>query len=423
MANSFDSNFTRPLARVFLKAFETERVMTKNVNTQLLENKFNPASGTQVDFKRPTDYKTKRTATGDITGIGRSDIITGKATGTVQNYFTVDIDYNEVDQALKMDQLEELLAPAARRIVTDLEVDFANYAVKNTGLLAGTYGTAATTWDHVALGGATLQSHGVPMDEEWAYFVNPYTQAKLASNQRSLGAVDPLVRSAHEMATISKNFAGMSVMTATALPAVTHSAGADRAGTLSANPTVTYLAHKDSMQQTLAVTGFQANLVVKAGEVVQIAGRNRLNLSTRQAVIDSAGAKVLWTGTVVSDVTLGAAGEGNLVVTGPAIFEAAGAYNTVDTAPISGDVITLLGTASSFNQPNLFWHKQAFGLGFVKLQKLYSTDTVATTEDGISIRVSRYANGDANKQIVRFDMLPAYATFNPFFAGQGFGAP
>lgn len=422
MANNFDSNFTRKLARVFLEKFETERVLSKYVNTQLLENRFDPSTGANVDFKRPTDYKTKRTSTGDITSLGRSDIITGKATGTVQDYFTVDVDYNEADEALKMDQLDELLAPAARRIVTDMEVDFGNFVVKNTGLLAGTYGTAVSTWDHVALAGATLRSHGVPMDADWCYFVNPYTQTKLASNQRSLGnGSDELVNEAHKKAIISQNFAGMKVMTATALPSVTHSAGADRVGALSANPTVTYVAAKDSMTQVLPVNGFQANLVVNAGEVVQISGRYRLNLSTRQLVVDDAGANVLWTGTVVQSVTLDGTGAGSLVVTGPAIFEANGAYNTVNSAPVSGDVVTLLGTASSFNQPNLFWHKQAFGIGSVKIKKLYSTDTIATTEDGLQIRVSKYADGDANKQIVRFDFRPAYAVFNPFFAGQGFG--
>jgi hypothetical protein len=60
-------------------------------------------------------------------------------------------------------------------------------------------------------------------------------------------------------------------------------------------------------------------------------------------------------------------------------------------------------------------------MGTVKLPKLYSTDTIATTEDGMSIRVSKYADGDANTQKIRFDLLPAYATFNPFMAGQGFG--
>lgn len=421
MANSFDSNFTRQLAKVFLNEFETNRVISKNVNTQLLSGRFGPDTGENVDFKRPTDYTSKRTATGDISGGTRSDIITGKATGTVQNYFTVDVDFNEADEALKMDQLDQLLRPAAKRIVTDLELDFAKFTMKNNGLLAGTFGTAVTTWDHVAEAGAVLQASGVPMDDEWCYFANPFTQRKLASNQRSLGG-ETGAMTANQRAVITDMFAGMKVMTATSLGTFTTGTGADRAGTLSANPTVTYLAHKDTMVQTLAVTGFQANLVVKAGEKIQIAGRNRLNLSTREPMIDETGATILFTGTVTADVTLGASGEGNITVTGPAIYEASGAYNTVDSAPVSGDVVTLLGTGATLYQPNLFWHKQAFSIGSVPIKKLYSTDTIATTEDGLQIRVSKYADGDKNKQIVRFDLRPAYAVLNPFFAGEGFGS-
>ncbi len=55
MANNFDSNFTRKLARVFLKKFESERVLSKNVDTQLLQGRFAPDPGDTVDFKRPTD--------------------------------------------------------------------------------------------------------------------------------------------------------------------------------------------------------------------------------------------------------------------------------------------------------------------------------------------------------------------------------
>ena len=293
-----------------------------------------------MDFKRPTDYRSVRTATGDVSGETKSDIITGKAFGQVQNYFTVFVDYDEADEAIKMAQKEELLdMPMMNRIVVDFELDFAAFMLKHTGLLAGTVGTPATTWDHVAEAGAMLQACGVPMDSPWCYAVNPFTQRKLASNQRSLG-VQPEVGSANSKAVIAENFAGMRVLTATTLASYTTGTGADRAGTLSANPTVTYVAHKDTMQQTLAVTAFQANLVVAAGETVTITGRPRLNLSTRQQVVDETGAVVLWSGTVVETVTLNGSGAGNLVVTGPAIYEATGQYNTVASAPISGDVIT-----------------------------------------------------------------------------------
>ena len=424
MANNFDSNVTRKLIRVFLEAFESNRVHSKNVNTQLLASKFNPSSGTTVDFKRPTDYKSVRTAGGNITGSFDS-IITGKATGTVQDYFTVPLEYDQVDQALKMDQLDDLLEPAARRIVTDLELDFAAFMMKNSGLLYGTPGTPADTWDDIAGAGATMQAHGVPMSAPWYYTVNPYTQAVLASTQRSLGAggvAGKAIIDAHMKATITERFAGFdAVMSCDTLPSYTTFNGADRAGTLSANPTVTYVGAKDTMTMTIAVAGLTNNAVIAAGEVVQIAGRNRLNLSTRNPVITATGAKVLFTGVVTESVTLSGTGTGTLVITGPAIYEATGAYNTVDSPPISGDVITLLGAHNVTIQPNLFWHKNAFSIGSVPLPKLYATDTLGTTADGLQVRCTKFADGITNKQMVRFDLLPAYAALNPFMAGHGFG--
>ena len=430
MANDFDSNFTRKLARVFLEKFDSDRVLSKNVDTQLLAGKFAPDTGDTVEFKRPTDYISSRTSDGDLTSANTSDIITGKASGVVQDYFTVDVEYQEADEAIKMDQLDQLLAPMATRIKTDLELDFANFMLKNTALLAGTVGTAADTWDDIAEAGAIMQASGVPMDNMWMYAVNPFTQRKLASTNVSLGAggaVGGRIRTSLDKAIINDNFAGMRVMTATTLGSYTTGSEADRAGTLSGTPTVTYVAAKDTMTQVLAVTAVGAGSTeIKAGETVQITAAsgaiNRLNLSTRQVILDETGTAIVWTGTVVADVTL-SGGAGNVTVTGPAIFEANGQYNTVSQSPLSGDVVTFLGAASTIIQPNMFWHKQAFSIGSVPIKKLHSTDTIATTEDGLQFRISKGVDFIKNKQLVRFDFRPAYGAMNPFFAGQGFGTP
>lgn len=421
MANSLSSNITRPLAKVFLEAFESARVITKTVDTQLLAGKFNPSSGSNVDFKRPHDYRTIRTSGGDISSSTKSDIIAGKATGTVQNYFTAATEWSNVQEALELDQLDQILAPMAKRIVTDLELDFASYMLKNASLRYGTHGTAVSAWSHVAGAGATMDAVGISPSDERYYLMNPFTVASLASAQSGLNANDSLIRTAWENAQISTNFGGLRALSATTLASFTSGTGADRAGTLSAAPDATYLTAKDTMTQSLAVTAFQASMVVKAGDMVTIAAVNRLNLSTRATMVNASGTAVAWTGVVTADVTLGASGEGTLVVAGPAIYEATGQYNTVTAAPANGAVVTILSASATLYQPNLFYNKQAFGLGTVKLPKLYSTDTVATTEDGMSIRISKYSDGNANTQKVRFDLLPAYAVFNPMFAGQGFG--
>lgn len=424
MANNFDSNIEKKVAKSFTKAFNTERVLSKNVNTQLLSGQFSPSTGQDVYFKRPTDYKSVRTASGDVSGETKSDIVTGQAKGTVQDYFTAFVDYDEADEAIKMDQLDELLAPMATRIVTDLELDFGQFMLKNSGLTSGTVGTAISTWDHVAEANALAQSIGIPRDGMLCMAVNPYTQIELAGNQRSLGG-ETGAMTANEKAVINSNFAGMKVMSATTLASYTTGTGADRAGTLSANPTVTYVAAKDTMTQSLAVTAFQANLVVAAGETVTITAAsgalNMLNLSTRSQIVDQNGAAVLWSGTVTETVTLDGSGAGTLVVTGPAIYEANGQYNTVSQAAVSGDVITLGGAADTLIQPNLFWHKEAFAIGSVPIKKLHSTDTVATTNDGLQFRVSKGVGFLENEQKMRIDFRPAYSVLNPFFAGKAFG--
>ena len=424
MANNFDSNFTRKLMEAFLPSFESERVLSKNVNTQLFDGKFNGMSGENIDISRPTDYVTVRSATGDVSAETPSEILTGKATATVQPYFTTFVDFDEADQAIKMGNEAELLAPMATRMVTDFEIDYAKFMMNNAGLSSGTPGTAITSWSDIANAGAVLDTTGVPRDKKWCAAVNPFVQTALADIQRSLGSGGTsggLIKSAQEQAIISENFAGLKVMSANTLASYTTFSAADRAGTLTATPTATYLGAKDTMTQVLAVTALGANLEVRAGETVTITGRNRLNLSTRETMIDETGAAVVWTATVTETVTLSAGGAGNLTLTGPAIFEANGQYNTVSSAIADSDVITLGGAASTIIQPNLFWHKQAFTCASVPIKKLQATDTVATTEDGLQFRVTKDSSFLENKNQIRVDFRPAYGVMNPFFAGQGFG--
>ena len=211
-------------------------------------------------------------------------------------------------------------------------------------------------------------------------------------------------------------------MSANTLASYTTFTAADRAGTLTATPTATYLGAKDTMTQVLAVTAFGANMEIRAGETVTVVAAsgavNRLNLSTRQPVVNAAGAAILWTGTVTTAVTLNGSGAGNITVTGPMLNETDGQYNTVSQPALSGDVINLSGAASTLIQPSLFWHPDAFTVASVPIKKLQSVDTVATTKDGLQFRVSKGSDFLANSQKVRIDFRPAYGVMNPFFAGQ-----
>ncbi len=426
MPNSFN-NFTLEIAEQMLDSFESKRVLSKNVNTQMLSGKFDKNTGDTFDFKRPTDYVAVETADGDVSGETESDIITGRASGVVQPYITVFVKYSEADQAIKAGNLKALLAPMATRLVTKLETNMAKFMMRNTALLSGTPGTAISTWDHVAAAGSIMDATGVPADDDWILAVNSYTQRSLASDQRSLGAggvAGADISEAHRKAILTDDFAGMKVMKANTLASYTTHDNADRTGALLAAPLATYNAAKNTMTQDLAVNGFPAGTVVKAGETVQFATVHRLNLSTRELILDETSSPVLFTGTVTEDVTLSGAGEGTIIITGPAIFESgagAGAYNTAHRAPIIGDVINLLGPDSTVIQPNLFWHKNAFAIGSVPMERLDATDTFAETKDGIQIRVTKSSDAVKNQNRVRIDIRPAFAALNPFFSGKACG--
>lgn len=266
-----------------------------------------------------------------------------------------------------------------------------------------------------------MESIGVPRDSPWYYVMNPFTQVKLSSAQTAL-LQNNLVDEAWKRAVISENFGGMKVMASNTIGGFTNGTCADRAGTLASTPTATYVTYKDTMTQTLAVAGFTAGGTIAAGEIVEITGRYYLNQATRQPLVDQTGAQVKFRGVVTEGVTLNSSGAGSITIAGAGIYEATGAYNTVPAALESGDVITILGTSAATVSPNLFYHKQAFSMATVRLPKLAGWDnTVATTKDGVSIRVVRYSDGTANTQKIRFDLLPAFGVMNPFFAGISYG--
>ena len=421
MANSFN-NFTLKIAEEMLEGFESKRVLSKNVDTQKLNGRFDPDSGDTFDFKRPTDYVAVETSDGDVSALTESDIITGRASGVVQDYITVFIKFSEADEAIKMGNLRKLIAPAATRLVTTLELNFARFMMRNSALLAGTPGTPITSWTDIAAATSVMSATGVPAGD-WMAAVNPYVQTALANETRSLGAggaVGGDISDALRKAIISDDFGGMRVFTASTLASYTTDSEADRAGTVNAVD-VTYNTAKNTMTQSIVVADFGANLEIRAGETLQVTGRNRLNLSTRQIILDGAGNAVQFSGTVTTAVTLSGTGTGTIVITGPAIFEDAagtGAYNTTDTALQNGDVITLLGAASNTIQPGLFWHKEAFSIGSVPMEKLSATDTIAETEDGLQIRVTQFSDALRNQNKIRIDIRPAFAVLNPFFAGQ-----
>ena len=420
MANNLTSNTQATLSKSILDRFESMRTISKTVNTQFLGDAINSNTGDTVFIKRPGRFKSSSTVDGDISGLTANSIIAGKAQGKVQNFITVEVDWSILEEATQLNQLDELVVqPMMDEMVATLETRFGQFVMANCNLSVGTPGQAVDAWGDIAKAGAMCKSMSFPKGD-LTYLINPFSQVALSEIQRSIGTADGLVNPAFKDAVINSNFAGMRVMTSDSLATFTSGASADRSALIVGTPVATYLAAKDTMTQSINLSGLTANGTIKAGEAIEVTGRYYLNQSTRQVILNGTSA-VKWRAVVTADATISGTGTVTIIVAGPAIKESTEQYDTVDVGLTAGDIVTFLHATSTLYQPNMFYHKNAYSIGSVPLPKLSAQDVLMKTKDGLQIRMSRGSSLRENKQIMRLDLLPAFAVLNPFLAGQGYG--
>ncbi len=430
MANNLASNtstFVKRFSQVAVPGFESNRVLSKTIDTQWIDgtNGITPQTGSTIYMKRSPLFKAVRTAGGDMTGQTANDLAIGRIAATVQEYITVWFEYSGLEEVTQLDELERIVEPAFSEIATDLELMVGDFALANAGLTYGTPGEAVDTWKEVAGADAMLSSVGCPESGGRYYLTNHFGKMNLANAQTALDN-EKMVKDAWEKSSVAM-LGNLDVRASNALKNYQAGATTDRAGTLAATPTATFDAHKDTMIQTLSLTGLSTGVTdaLRPGDVLEFPTRYAINIKNKQVIMGADGAPVPFRCTVVTGGNTDAAGAVTVTVTNAAIYGASGGqnqqYSTVASALTSGDVFNILGTANATYQPNLFYHKSAIALGTVKLPRLHATDFFLRSKDGLVIRVTQFSDGIVNKQIWRMDVLPVLAAVNPLFIGKGFG--
>jgi hypothetical protein len=423
MANNLDSNVSQIVLKKFLPGFMSDLVLTKTVDRQLLAGEINADTGDSVSFKRPHQFSSLRTPGGDISGQAKNNLISGKATGRVGNYITVAVQYSQLEEAIKLNQLDQILAPIRQRMITDLETELAQFMMRNGALSLGSPNTPINKWSDVAQTASFLKDLGVMEGENYAV-MDPWSAQRLADAQSGLHGSDKLIQSAWEDAQISGNFGGIRALMSNGLSSRTQGAFG---GTLTVQtaPTVTYDAVKDTYQFSVTLTGATASVTgfLKAGDQVKFSSTYWLNQQSKQ-ILYNGSTPISFTATVLTDANSTAGGAVTLSLSGVPIFDTTNPqYNAVQRQLAAGDSVSVIGTSAQAIKPNLFYNKFFVGLGTVPLPKLNSIDSAVATYEGFSIRVHKYADGDANVQKMRFDLLPAYVCYNPHMGGQFFGNP
>ncbi len=425
-SNNLNSNVSSITLKKFAEGFKSTNVLLNAVDRQVIQGELNPNTGESVFLKRPMQYKASRTATGDLTSQTASALISGKIEAKISNYCTVWVEYDQIEQALRLNQWEEILAPAYERMNTELELELANYIIRNGSLQLGTYGTAITKWSDVAQCGSFLNDLGMNTGRKYA-IMDPWAAQALADKQGLLGSGNvELIRSAWEDAQIAGNFAGVRALMSNALASRTSGSAAGSASvTVKTTPTLTYSTVKDTMQMTVTLTGASlAGKAVAVGDQIQFTATSWINQQTKQPLVRN-GAAVPFTATVTAAATA-VGNDITCVLSIAGVFDSSNPqFNTVNRQITAGDAVVLLGAASTVYKPNIFMHEKAIAMGTVELPKLQNWDSSVFTSasSGLSMRATMSSDPITNVQGVRIDILPAFAALVPHACGQFFGNP
>jgi len=425
-SNNLSSNVSQITLKKFAEGFKGTNVVLNAVDRQVIQGELNANTGDTVYLKRPMQYQTIRTATGDLSSSSPSNLISGKIAATVSNYCTVWINWDQIEQALKLNQWEEILRPAYEAMNTALELEMVNYVIKNGSGSLGTIGTAISKWSDVAQVGSYLTSLGLTSGRKYAV-MNPFAAQALADKQGALQSGNTeLIRSAWEDAQISTNFAGVRGIMSNSLATRTAGTAAGAASvTVKTTPTLTYSTVKDTMQMTVTLTGASlATKAIAAGDQVTFPATFWLNQQTKQVVYKD-NAALAFTATAVSaapavgnDITVTLSVAGVFDSTNPQ-------FNVVSRQITAGDTVTIQGVASTTYLPSIFFHEKAFAMGAVELPRLQGWDSSVMTSasTGLSMRATMSSNPTTNVQAMRIDLLPAFSVLVPQGGGQFYGNP
>ncbi|MDK9585420.1 P22 phage major capsid protein family protein [Lelliottia wanjuensis] len=418
--NNMSKNVSQKVLQKFLPEFASDLVLTKTIDRQIIANKIDNTTGDSIQIKRPHQFKTEKTKTGDLTGKDPSALVAATATAKVDDYITVYVSWSQLEQALELNQLDKILKPIARTMATELETRVANFMLANGALSIGNAGSGIKEWDEVSRAGALFADMGQPGTKYAA--LSPWAISALAGKQIALANGD-LNRNAWEKAQIPRNFAGLDAVFSTNSLATRTAGQAAGVATLTVKtaPTIDYTSVKDTYQFSVPLTGATASVngFLKAGDQLVFSATAWVNQMNKQSIIGDSGDIIAFTCTVMADANSDANGNVTVTCSGVPIYDAAlPQYNTVAQTVAAGDAVMVRGAKNKLIKPSLFYTDSFMGLATIKLPKLHSIDSSIVNWEGLSIRAHKWSDGTKNNQFMRFDLLPAFACFNPMEGGQ-----
>lgn len=385
------------ISKEIVRLMENELVLGKMVGTDQLDTEVLKSGGT-TKVRRQMQYLGQDNNL-DLTSFSE-DVIEGTVTVQMDQTWSHKVSLSALDRTLSFDRYSQMvLQPTARRAAERVEASIAAL-YPNFYWFDGTPGTVPATFASLSDAGAVFSDGGNAMGGRIAIH-SPAASAKLAGTVAAT-YVNQNNKMALEKAMIGP-FAGFENYQSVFAP--THTVGVATGTPLvnGGSQNVTYLAAKDTWSQSLVTKGWTNSTagILKAGDVITIAGVNAVNPATK------ASTGRLQTFTVLADADSGATtGPATLTISPPIITT--GAFQTVTAAPAADAVITVkTGTGGTGYRQSLLLDPMAIALVTrpLDIPSGQGLKTSTVSGDLVTMSVSEWVDGNTLSQNMRFDML------------------
>jgi hypothetical protein len=386
------------ITRKALEILENNLVITRNVNRQYDDSYAVEGAkiGTTLRIRLPD-----RALVTDGAALQVQDDNEQFTTLTVASQKHIGVNFTTAEMTMQLDDFaERVLKPRISQLASSIDADVAN-SFNNIYQSVGTPGTTPGTSLVLLQAQQKLNEAAAGMSPRYAT-VNPAANAALVEGMK--GLFNPV-------STISKQFKsglmGEGILGYDELAmsqSIKQFTTGSRTGAISVKGTVSAQG-----QSTITLNGTTGN-TFKKGDVFTIANVFSVNPQTRE----STGS--LQQFVVTEDITA-ASSEFLNVKIAPAIYTATNALATVNSFPVDGAVVTVLGAASSQYPQNLVYHRDAIAFATADLLLPQGVDMASRqVHNGISMRVVRQYDINNDRMPCRIDVLYGYSVIRPQMA-------
>ena len=387
------------ITRKALEILENNLVLTRNVNRQY-DDSFaveGAKIGSTLRIRLPD-----RALVTDGAALQVQDDNEQYTTLTVASQKHIGVNFTTAELTMQLDDFaDRVLKPRLSQLASSIDADVAN-AYKSIGASVGTPGTTPSTSLVLLQAQQKLNEAAAVMSPRYAT-VNPAANAGLVEGMKGLFNPTNTISRQFKNGMMGEGVLGFEEIN------MSQSIKVHTCGSRSATGGSTSAAVSTEGATTIAITGAGNGATVKAGDVFTVADCYAVNPQTRE----STGS--LFQFVVLSDVTLGSSGEGNITVA--PMYSASHALATVNSLPGNSKAVTFVGAASTQYPQNLVYHKDAITFATADLLLPQGVDMASrAVHNGISLRVVRQYDINNDRMPCRIDVLYGYGVIRPQMA-------